>query len=521
MNQSLSQEFGTLRSFFWPIHRYEVRKVVPMLLIMFLICFNYSILRCIKDSVVVTACGAEAVPFIKVWAVLPMAILLTFIFTKLSNRFSQERVFYITISGFLLFYALFAFILYPMSDAVHPHALADRMEGVLPRGFYGLVAMCRYWSFSLFYALAELWSSIVLTVLFWGFANEITKIHEAKRFYAVLTIGSNFAATVAGQAANSFSVGSVFNPNLHFGKTAFEQTLMISMAVIIVSGIAIIAIFRWMNRYVLIDAEFEELHGTRREYKKKKKMSVRESFSHLSNSKYLVCIAVLVVAYNLGINLVEVIWKNQLREVYTSPSEYYHFMNNLTTAFGLLSTIAAFFLTRMIGRFGWTATAMITPAIMLITSLGFFGFMIFQDYLDLLAFTLLGTTPLAITVMFGAAQNCFSKASKYSVFDATKEMAFIPLDHGIKLKGKAAIDGVGSRFGKSGGSIIHQGLIVIFGGLESSAPFVATILMFVIGLWMVAVKSLGKQISDLVSPGIPLGKETGKEVDAIEQPATA
>lgn len=516
-SQTLSQEFGTIRSFLWPIRRHETRKILPMLLMMFLICFNYSILRCIKDSVVVTASSAEVLPFIKVWAVLPMAVVLTLLFTKLNNRYSQERVFYMMISGFLLFYALFAFVIYPNCDFFHPHQFADTIQGSLPRGFAGLVSMFRYWTFTLFYVLAELWSSIVLTVLFWGFANEITKVSEAKRFYAVLTIGSNIAATVAGQAANSFSVGGIYNPAIPFGNNAFEQTLMISISVIIFTGIITMMIFRWMNRNVLNDPQFDELHFTRYQIKKKKKMSVRESFSFLSNSKYLVCIAVMVIAYNLVINMVEVVWKNQLREVYSSPSDYYRFMNNLTTAFGFVSTLTALFLPRIIGRFGWTSTALITPMIMLITSLGFFAFLLFGNQLGGAWLASFGMSPVMLVVLFGALQNCLSKAAKYSVFDATKEMSFIPLDHEVKLKGKAAIDGVGSRFGKSGGSFIHQGLLMTFGSLGASAPYVATILMGMIALWIGAVRSLGRQFQDITHQGEPEKQPKPAE----EQPATA
>src|SRR5437868_6067045 len=97
MYHSLEQEFGPIRAFFWPIHRHELRKLIPMLLMLFFICFNYSILRNMEDSIVVTASGAEVIPFIKVWAMLPMAVLLTFIFTRLSNVYSQERVVYIMI----------------------------------------------------------------------------------------------------------------------------------------------------------------------------------------------------------------------------------------------------------------------------------------------------------------------------------------------------------------------------------------------------------------------------------------
>lgn len=58
---------------------------------------------------------------------------------------------------------------------------------------------------------------------------------------------------------------------------------------------------------------------------------------------------------------------------------------------------------------------------------------------------LTGLTPLAIAVFsLEERKTVLSKAAKYSVFDATKEMAYIPLSHECKLKGKAAIDGVGS-----------------------------------------------------------------------------
>lgn len=154
---------------------------------------------------------------------------------------------------------------------------------------------------------------------------------------------------------------------------------------------------------------------------------------------------------------------------------------------------------KIITHFGWTRTALITPVTMLITSVGFFSFLFFKDGLagPVIAFT--GLAPLSIAVFFGSAQNCLSKAAKYSVFDATKEMAFIPLGHECKLKGKAAIDGVGSRLGKSGGSLIHTGLLTIFTTLSASAPYVAAILMVVIVFWIYATRALGWQFKTLVA----------------------
>lgn len=513
MFSKVDGEFGRIRSFIWPIHNYELKKLLPMLVMLFLICYNYSILRNMKDSVVITAAGsgAEVIPFIKVWVMLPMAVLLTCVFTKLSNHFSQERVFYIMTTGFLICYALFAFILYPMRDAIHPHAMADALELSLPPGFKWPLAMFRNWSFTMFYVMSELWSAMVMSVLFWGFANEVTKITEARRFYGVFGIGSNVAAILAGQSASFFSAEG----------GNWEQTQMTLIVVVILSGIVTMGIFRWINKHVLNDPSFDEFHLSKKETKAKGKLSMRESFSYLSNSKYLLCIAVLVIAYNLVINLVEIIWKSKLSILYPSTTDYNVYMGNLTTAIGIVSTLTAVFMAAIIGRFGWTKIAMVTPLIMFVTCVGFFSFLFFQDYLGDTFMAMVGFSPLVVAAFFGAAQNCLSKAAKYSVFDATKEMAYIPLSHECKLKGKAAIDGVGSRLGKSGGSLIHQGLLMIFATLTASTPYVAGILLLVIVLWMMAVRSLGGQFNALVASKQEVETQPKGESKPVETLATA
>lgn len=496
--QEEHQEFSKWRAFFWPVHVGELKKLLPMLLIFFLVSFDQNVLRNLKDALVVTAksSGAEVIPFIKVWVMFPGALLLTFFFTRLSNRLAREVVFYVMISTFLIYFFVFTFILYPARDNLHPHTFADTMQAYLPLGFKGLIAMFRNWTFTSFYVMSELWSNIILSMLFWGFANQITQISEAKRFYGLFGIGANFSGVAAGQAS-VFLCRNIYYPNLPFGEDAWEQSLIMLTALVIFSGLLAMAIFRWMHTRILSDSRYSQTVEAEEE-NKAVKLSMRDSFAYLIRSKYLMSIALIVVAYNLVINLVEVVWKHQVSELYSNPSDYNLYMNQVTTVTGILATLTALLISgNAIRKFGWTFTAMLTPVILFVTCIGFFGFFFLKSSLVGDVLPLLGATPLAIVVFFGSAQNILSRAAKYTVFDATKEMAFVPLGSECKLKGKAVIDGVCSRLGKSGGSFIHQSLLLTFATITASAPYVAGILLTVILIWMGATRVLGKQFSQL------------------------
>jgi AAA family ATP:ADP antiporter len=98
-----------------------------------------------------------------------------------------------------------------------------------------------------------------------------------------------------------------------------------------------------------------------------------------------------------------------------------------------------------------------------------------------------------MAVMIGAVQNILSKGAKYSLFDPTKEMAYIPLDQELKVKGKAAVDVIGGRLGKTGGGLIEFILLTVTGGSQLTiAPYLFGIIAFVSLIWMGAVKNLSK-----------------------------
>lgn len=467
-----------------------------MFLIFFLIAFNYNVLRSYKDTIVVTAAysGAETIPFIKLWVVLPSALLFTFLFTRLSNRFSREQVFYIIMSIFIVFFFLFVFILYPARDYLHPHVSANRLAEILPIGCKGLIAIYRNWTFTLFYVMSELWSTTIFTVLFWGFANEVTSVDEAKRFYGLLTVGGNIAGVFAGYGAMRFS-SHTFYPALPYGGNAWDQSILFVCCTIIAFGVLTMLIFRWLNVHVISPQEKRRLDKP-----PKIRMSMRENFAYLSRSKYLVLIALIVFTYNLAINLIEVVWKDQMKALYPKSADYNSYMGQVMIVMAIVASVAGFLTTsKVIQRFSWTTCAMIPTVVIGFTGVTFLHFAYFRDSVPLWMSHFFEMSPLMLCVTLGSIQNCLARASKYTFFDATKEIAFIPLSNESKLKGKAAIDGVGSRLGKSGGSIVLQGLILMVSSVAASVPYLAVIFLIVIFIWGLSVISLGKQFDQLIA----------------------
>ena len=481
--------FGRFRSFFFPIHVHELKKLLPMLGMFFLISFNYNALRAYKDSMVVTApqSGAEVIPFIKVWAIMPFAILLTLLFTRLLNRFNREKVFYIMMSIFLVFFAVFTFVLLPLQDYLHPNETADLFQSLLPEGLKGLIAIFRNWTFTLFYVMSDLWSSAIMAVLFWGFANEVTSVDEAKRFYGPLMIGANLGGMLAGQASVTFLTLN-YIPWIPYGQSPWEQSILFLTIALLVSGLLTMGIFRWVNKKVIgpMDAE--------RPVPEKVKMSIRKSFSYLMRSKYLICIAVLVLAYNLTMNLVEIVWKDQIKQVYPNSSEYGAYMGGVMIWMELLAIITSLFVTgNLIRRFSWTFSAFLPVIVMALFGAAFFLSGTYTSYIS----ATWGVAPMMVVMTVGTLHNCITRASKYTFFDTTKEIAFIPLNSESKIKGKAAIDGVGSRLGKSASSFIHQGLLLFCTTISAAVPYVATVFMVVLCVWGVAVVMLGRQFDAL------------------------
>ena len=379
-------------------------------------------------------------------------------------------------------------MLYPFRDLLELRSLGDFLQNLLPAGAKGFVAMIRYWHLTLFYLFAELWGNIVLNMLFWGFVNEVTVFSDAKKFYSLFALSGVVAPIFSSRFCLSFK-GQDWDDSLKF-----------FMSSVIVSGCVVLLLFYLLNR-ALSKKGGQGLFGSRpvprHDEVEEKGFSLRESIQLVRGSKHLSCVMILVLGYYMVYNFMDVLWSDQLGQRFKEDTAALNaYLNQVSMFKGLVASFLALVVSgKVIQKFGWHAAAMITPVLLGVTGLLFFLCLLLdQGFLGDILLGLFSAPFLHVVVLIGSIQHCLVRASKYAVFDATKEMAFIPLSRQHQRMGKAVVDGIGARIGKAGGSLVFQFLLYFLGSLSATAPYIAAMTAVILVVWVFAIGRLKKEI---------------------------
>ncbi|RST69240.1 Npt1/Npt2 family nucleotide transporter [Candidatus Aquarickettsia rohweri] len=477
-----------------PIKKDEISRFIVISLMMLMILFIYSIERTVKDTIVINEMGAELISAIKLYCTMPIAILMMLIYAKLSNELNKTTIFHLFNGFFITYFLIFTFVINP--NISYFHFDFNGTKNNYPYLSY-FIAIIENWSYSLYFVLAELWGSVMLSLMFWQTANQVFKITEAKRLYPLFGLVAQLGLITSGGLLRLFS-------NKNICKSGWQQSLEYINYSVLFAGISLSVLYFILTN-VLVSKDIINAETI----KKKKKEGFIKSLKHVFTSKYIGLIALLILCYGISINIVEGVWKAQAGAVYTDKQDYARFMSNLQTYTGLASMSAMLFGSYILSKISWKTAALLTPIIILITGVAFFIFSIYQmEIVEVIPFLTLA--PIVVAVFIGLMQNILGKATKYAFFDATKEIAYIPLDESLKSKGKAAADVIGGRLGKSGGALIQQFLLIlalIFNpSLVSLEPGEALIslssILFIIFLvimiiWLLSVGVLSKEFNKL------------------------
>jgi len=286
------------------------------------------------------------------------------------------------------------------------------------------------------------------------------------------------------------------------GDDSFGLALQYTTMLVTAAGACLFVLYHIIG---VLDEQDEKLgrkgEGAQKPKKKKPKMGMLESFKFLVTQRYLAYLCILVVSYGLSINLTEVIWKRMVKQAYTNKKDYQIFMGNYSSMVGAATFVIIFFGSNIVKHLGWTVGALTTPVLMGGLAAPFFAYVLMTDVSK-------NKAALMTAVWVGCVQNILSKAIKYALFDPTKEMAYIPLDAESKVKGKAAIDVLAARIGKSGGALVQQAIVIIFGNIINGAGCVAAVFYVTISLWIYSVFGLARMFEAKIAEGKKPAEET-------------
>lgn len=485
-------QFTGLRGIFWPIHGFEVKKFLPMAFMMFCALYNYTVLRNSKDAIVMHELGdAAAINICKLLITLPLATLFFILYSKMSNALSRQRLFYTCTMIFVVFLSVWGFLLYPFRDSLMADTETLRSIGQTVPPLYWVVITFGKWFYALYYAMAELWGSVVVSLLFWQFANQITRVSEATRYYAMFGLIGNFGNMLAGGV---MQWTKPLSKSIHIsGYNAGDIHTLMNLIPVIFFAFVFVYLYRFTNTSVMSDPRLYDPSDIKPK-KKKEKMSLGDSMKLILSSKYLMLILILVVGYGVSVNLIEVSWKSRVNLFFPDKASKSSFFGQYAVLNGAVTIIFMLVGQNIVRIWGWFVAAILTPIVIVTTGAIFFTTILAEDLLTWL-YTLLAASPLMLSVYVGLFFQVFSKSTKYSLFDATKEMSYIPLSDDLKSKGKAAVDVVGGRLGKSGGALIQSVMIATIAGsalnpYDVIAPYLFIFVIAIMVVWFYAIGKL-------------------------------
>lgn len=463
---------------FFPVERGEIKKFFILAVLCFLGCANYTLLRTVKETLVITQpdMGAYVVPFLRTWMMVPLMLLFVKVYAVLSSRYRQSTVCYAMLTSFLVFFTLFTYVLYPYDENLR----LDKLGGWIsswPIPFAQQIGvLIRYWSFSVYYCLSEVWGTIVVSILFWGASDRETTSSQAKRFYSPILLIANlsglFAAEISLFLSRSSFKYTLFPAYNEWSATLSSVTLFVCITTCIMLGL-----------FALLFRHFNESRAEEASLPSKEEMTILQMVSYAIKDRRLLGLATMIFAYFFVSGVMEIIWKFYVREVYSSPNAFNDYLSNCTRYISIISTLLALNITgALIRRFPWRVSALVTPVTLVI------------PILILVIYSLINGVNAEMMVLFGGIYFCLNRICKFTFFDLSKEVSIVEFLPTEQIKSKAIIDGCIPKIGKASESIFLQLLLLAVGSFEMVTLPTLFVVLMVHFLWIRAIPGKKKQL---------------------------
>jgi ATP/ADP translocase len=468
----------------------QIKKSSLIISLFFTTLLMQNLIRNMKDSLIVTYISPEVISYIKLYAEIPLGIMFFIIYTLICNHFSPEKAFRYVVSFFILFFFVFSFFLLPnltffLPDKVYIDSLSYNYPYLK-----WFVIIWGNWCLVLFYIFGELLTIVLCTILFWQLANKVNSSCDAKKYYPLYTFFGQINLIASSQIIYWVLAKYQISYQSYLSKT--EDIFQLLTIILCLCGLFSLAIQKYIDKqYISKDTINNQVIN------QKNRLTLHQSITTILSSKYLVFIFFLVFSYGVCVILIEGLWFSKAKEKYPLISDFMHYHATVMLWVGI-SCIGFSVLGKFVLKYcSWLVCAIITPLVFMTLGSFFFVISYFQTSVELI----INYQALSLIVFLGGLQNIISKGSKYTLFDMSKEMSYIPLKEPIKTEGKAAVDLIGFKLGKAMGAFIPFFIFTLYPSYNYQDIVLQLLVFFLLfcAIWLYSVKNLSMKYNNLTN----------------------
>jgi ATP:ADP antiporter, AAA family len=446
---------SVVRPIFGAFEREEFKKFLRMGVIFACIIGSYWTLRVLKDSVFINLVGKGDIWLAKLVSLVCLFPLIM-LYTKLLDRLSREKMFYVLATVYGIATIVFGLLILSSQIGQAPAIVIAAREG-LP---YYLTKILGYgW-----YVFVESYGSLIVA-LFWAIASDTTEPDSAKKgFSLVVAIGQ-----IGG------IVGPLFITRLPkmIGFSTSALSIFICALLVLVLIVLMRYFFRKTPKHLMVS-----FHGKNEEQiEKEQEPGFLEGLKLLLQHKYLLGIFGVITFYEIIVTVFDFHFKNLAGTHYTGTD-----LDAYLGSYGsLVNTVALVCLLLGINNitriFGVGVALALMPVIV---GGALFGFLTI-DSLNFLFYLMVG-----------------SKAINYALNGPAMKQLYIPTTPDVRFKSQAWIETFGSRGSKGIGSGFNSLLKPFqktFGEVAGRLWHIklsSYIGFAIVGLWFLIAVYLGK-----------------------------
>ncbi|KAG7362732.1 TLC ATP/ADP transporter [Nitzschia inconspicua] len=466
----------------------EMLRTLSLATTLFFMIGGYWLLRSLKDTVLISLCGVQAIPKAKMLSVLVVLGVVTVYNRLLDSSIPKHQLFYVFGTFyFFLFCSIALMLMNPEIGLANQHQSEGRLLGWIS------------------YCSIESYGSVMVS-LFWSFANSNISLETAKASYGVMVavaqLGSIIGPAIIKFYAEEWGVAQCY--------------FLGAMALLLLQG----TMYLYIRKYGT-NEQWEAEKNAQVDApppKKKERAGILEGLFLFWKYNYIKGIFAISCLFMVEVTIVDFTLKMLAKDFFSEeyPCEITNTAcyNTETGEFGL-SREATNAMASFMGEFGVATNSLSFIFSLMGTSaviryLGLRLTLLLFPTLCLIVIIIVRLRPTLYVVFFAMI---LLKANSYALNNPTKELLYQPTSSAVRYKAKSWIDIFGARGSKALGSVVTNAFSDSAPSLVANGSLVGMAVSCFL-IWN--ARYMGKKFDEYTESGYVVGEENNPESNNIQ-----